>query len=428
MSTRWTTRPDCILAPATFSIAFAAGMLMLALLGAGSAIAGTTLGAIVGEVEIGSGDPTIWRQARTGEELAPGDRVRTGSDGRAEVRLSAGALRIHENSMLRLPDSSTADDRVELEEGYSLFNVLRRMGSHFEVHTPTVVVSVKGTLFGVDVGEAVSEVAVYHGLVGVRDPAADEPIETLVRAGFMAVGGGGLPFEIDVSPGGEPWLDWSDPAPRRSGHSEHGRPSDAVDRIRDQALRRTDTDVIREALKRRPELADRLQRLDDRDDGRNDAAVVKRVRKTVDALPAALDPSESDVDPSSPRDRTGSRRERDRRRGDQIEERVGAFGDRTVDGERPIESIDLEGLEMDPSGPSASTGAMRLSLEDLEGMELDAVVSLIRSLRQARDDLMPGAEGNVNAQNFWDETEANLILNGMDASAAENLVRQLQGN
>jgi len=286
--------------------------LIPALLGASSAMAGTTLGTLAGQVEIGSGDPTVWRQARSGEDLEPGDRVRTGSDGRAEIQMSAGTLRIHENSMLRLPDSATAEDRVELEQGYSLFDILRRMRSRFEVHTPTVVVSVKGTRFGVDVGEAVSEVAVYHGLVGVRDPAADEAIETLVREGFVAVGGGGIPFELDLAPTGDPWRDWSDPTQRPSAAIDRGRPSDEIDRIRNEVRRRTDSDVVREALRRRPELADRLERLDRRDrrnDEPSDPAGDGRAPGLVNGLPAALDPAERGPGRRNLLDRIGSERE-----------------------------------------------------------------------------------------------------------------------
>ena len=121
-----------------------------------------------GTVEIGQGEPPDWRALRAGEPIAANDRVRTGADGRVEIATAAGTLRVHENSMLRLPSSTAAADRVDLERGHSLFDVLRRGGRRFEVHTPTVVVSVKGTRFGVDARGGVGEVAVYHGVVGVR--------------------------------------------------------------------------------------------------------------------------------------------------------------------------------------------------------------------------------------------------------------------
>lgn len=376
MSMRTTTRrPDDSFMARILTLAFIG--LILASFGASSAIAETTLGSIVGQVEIGTGDPTTWREARIGEDLAPGDRVRTGSDGRAEVRMSAGTLRIHENSMLRLPGVDSAADRVELEEGYSLFNVLRRVRSRFEVHTPTVVVSVKGTVFGVGVGEAVSEVAVYRGLVGVRDPAADEAIETLVREGFVAVGGAGIPFELDVLPEGDPWRDWNDPAQRPSAAIERGRPSDAVDRVRSEVRRRTDADVIREAVKRRPELAERLerlerrQRLERRNDEASDPAGGDRAPGSVNGLPAAPDPAERGGGRRNVIDQIGSDREPGRELGDEIEERVRGAGDRTVDGERPLDSIGIGGMDMNESGMPPGSDPMGNPLDDLDDLDLD---------------------------------------------------------
>ena len=40
-----------------------------------------------GEVEAGRGEPPSWQPVVAGEALEPGDRVRTGADGRAEIVL-----------------------------------------------------------------------------------------------------------------------------------------------------------------------------------------------------------------------------------------------------------------------------------------------------------------------------------------------------
>ena len=125
---------------------------------------------ILGRVEIGSGEPPIWRVARAGDPLAPGDVVRTGHDGRAELVLAAGSVRLYGDTLLRLPMASAAPgsaDAVELDEGSSLFDILRRGRDDFEVRTPEVVVSIKGTRFLV-VAEERAEVAVFHGTVGLH--------------------------------------------------------------------------------------------------------------------------------------------------------------------------------------------------------------------------------------------------------------------
>ncbi len=160
-----------------------------------------------GAVELGRGEPPVWKPAASGDTLAAGDRVRTGESGRAELALDGATLRLYPNSLLRLPvpgpDAATS---VDLDSGSSLFDVLRR-GEPFEVRTPEVVVSVKGTRFGVDVGAGDAKVAVFRGLVGVRDSGLDAASEILVQAGFAALGSDH--FELSWHGGDDPWDGWS---------------------------------------------------------------------------------------------------------------------------------------------------------------------------------------------------------------------------
>jgi len=115
-------------------------------------------------------------------------------------------VRLYTNSLLRLPEAAVGgSERVRLDRGRSLFDVLHRSTGRFEVETPEVVVSVKGTRFGVDVRTARAEVAVYRGLVGVRELGATLELETLVREGFAAVGGRDQPFELLLNGAADPW-------------------------------------------------------------------------------------------------------------------------------------------------------------------------------------------------------------------------------
>ncbi len=162
-----------------------------------------------GSVEIGSGEPPVWRAARNGDALAPGDAVRTGADGRAELVLDGATVRLYSSSLLRLPATlgSGGTRAVRMERGRSLFDVLRRSDRpRFEVRTPEVVVSVKGTRFSVDLEDVL--VAVYHGTVGVRE--IDDALirEVLVREGFAAGRGPGQPFELFVHGAADPWDGW----------------------------------------------------------------------------------------------------------------------------------------------------------------------------------------------------------------------------
>jgi len=228
------------------------------------AFAAGELTMVSGQVEVGRGEPAKWAIAKPGDSLAANDRVRTGPDGRVEIKMDAGVLRVHENSMLRLPPAVSEADHVELERGRSLFDVLRRRGRRFEVHTPTVVVSVKGTRFGVDAGDDIGEVTVYRGTVGVRQFGAGETMETLVREGFLATGGVGVPVELDVSTASDPWQDWQ----RFDRAKDHDRRSSTrmrdVERAKATLHRATDADVIIKAAERRPEIAERLKKIQEK--------------------------------------------------------------------------------------------------------------------------------------------------------------------
>ena len=78
---------------------FAALALALPLLGAG----GPRIASLEGEVERGAGQPPAWREARIGELLFPGERIRTGAGGRAELALGGHTVRMSESTTLRLP-------------------------------------------------------------------------------------------------------------------------------------------------------------------------------------------------------------------------------------------------------------------------------------------------------------------------------------
>jgi hypothetical protein len=216
-----------------------------------------------GQVEIGSGEPPVWRVAREGDPVAPGDVVRTSHDGRAELALSAGRIRLYGDTVLRLPAASAepgSADAVALDEGVSLFDILRRGRDDFEVRTPEVVVSIKGTRFLV-VAEARAEVAVFHGTVGLRREA--EPArELLVREGFAAVGGHGRSFELVWSGAPDPWDAWFEggPPPRAPESAAGGSVEVAslIDAAKAAARARARGAAVEQAVDRHPKVAARL--------------------------------------------------------------------------------------------------------------------------------------------------------------------------
>lgn len=208
-------------------------LLCLAVLAALALLAPTWPGARIslatGSVEVGRGEPPVWKAADEGDALGAGDRVRTGEDGRAEIALEGSTLRLYPNSMLRLPEPAASDTTsVEMDRGTSLFDVLHRGKSSFEVRTPEVVVSVKGTRFGVGVDDDddAASVAVYRGVVGVRGDAGPNLSETLVHAGFAAHGGG-KSLQLSWHGGDDPWESWGQGGPK-PGTLGHGKRREAT--------------------------------------------------------------------------------------------------------------------------------------------------------------------------------------------------------
>jgi hypothetical protein len=243
-----------------------------------------------GRVEIGSGEPPIWRAARAGDPLSPGDVVRTGHDGRAELVLAAGSVRLYGDTLLRLPAASSAPgsaDAVELDEGSSLFDVLRRGRDDFEVRTPEVVVSIKGTRFLV--AEAGAEVAVFHGTVGLHRESQPAR-ELLVREGFAALVEPGRPFELRWTGAPDPWSSWSEggsppraPEPAASGSAQT---ASLIEAARAAARERSRSAAVEQAVDRHPKLADRLAEVVG--SGRGEAIA-------LEPIPGALDPSPADL-------------------------------------------------------------------------------------------------------------------------------------
>ena len=182
--------------------------------------------------------------------LRAGDSVRTGRGARAEIDLGTGTVRLFEASLLRLPPEAMRPEgpsAVGLEAGDSLFEVRpRKPGDPFEVRTPEVVASVKGTRFSVQLAQDGAAVSVFSGLVGVRGPKASHDSEVLVRSGFAALGGANKPFELSLQSSIDPWQRWKDgaPPPPAPASPSAARDGDSVDDAKGAALRAVAPEVL----------------------------------------------------------------------------------------------------------------------------------------------------------------------------------------
>ena len=161
---------------------------------------------VAGTVSTASGTVQVQRAAGLvaagpGTAVNVGDRVITGPGGHAVITLTDGSqLELGESSNLVVDSHALAPAGGRAATQVSLFGgVLRSVvdatggAPNFEVHTPNAVAAVRGTRWDTaySEGEArptygdcrkFTDVVVYEGVVGVRNPAATAGID--VPAGY----------------------------------------------------------------------------------------------------------------------------------------------------------------------------------------------------------------------------------------------------
>ena len=144
-----------------------------------------------GPVEVRPLGEAVWRAGTLKAVLHPGDMVRTGPGGAAEVAFVHGVFRMDENTVIILPPprpspvaaGGPTGIRLLLYRGRALFQILKdRLEGSFDVITPSVIVGVKGTIFGVEQGAAVG-VVIFDGSVQVVPTGQPEAPPVTVAAG-----------------------------------------------------------------------------------------------------------------------------------------------------------------------------------------------------------------------------------------------------
>lgn len=420
----------------------ALAFVLASLLGAPrAAFADAVVRQLSGRVEVGRGEPPVWTPLATGQVVLPNERVRTGPDGRVELALEDSTLRVHENSLLALPPATADAVQVELESGRSLFDVLRREGRRFEVRTPTVVVSVKGTRFGVEAGEQAGVVSVYRGTVGVRATQASEVVETLVREGFLATGGGDQPFELDVVPTGDPWSTWQQFQTGSPSSSATEAPTTELERARASLRHATDGEVLKRAAERRPEIAERLrQHVAETKAAPTEASEADGEKKTpresgpAPAAPAALDDLEGGGDGrGDPSEKPGGRIESadDGGLGGRDPAGDGHDAVRIDDAIRSVDSIDpvLPAKEVDATAVAPEVREIQRDLLDVRRVDgsLKAVDSVVDVPTLTGGAPLGNGETTLSTDHLasYDPREVMLLMNALQElqAASDSLAR-----
>ena len=96
--------------------------------------------------------------------LCAGDEVFSLSKGKALISYDKGELVLAANSRLRVKSAG----QMEALEGQLLFDIEKQANEVVQVHTPLIVIGVKGTRFLLSLAEPMSAVALVSGLIDVK--------------------------------------------------------------------------------------------------------------------------------------------------------------------------------------------------------------------------------------------------------------------
>jgi ferric-dicitrate binding protein FerR (iron transport regulator) len=117
---------------------------------------------------------------KPGDELDPGEQVRTGSGSHAMLRLSDGSLvEMNERAQFGV-SAQRKDTTIQLDRGNIIVQAAKRKTGHLYVAADDVKVSVTGTVFSVNHGIKGSRVSVIEGEVRVAGNGADGLFHTAV--------------------------------------------------------------------------------------------------------------------------------------------------------------------------------------------------------------------------------------------------------
>ena len=116
------------------------------------------------------------------------DVVKTDRAGRMRIELADGSLlSLSSDAQLQIVEHDTRRQKTFLQLLYGRLlataNHIRKSGGEFEVNTPTAVVGVVGTKFGVKADPASTDVLCKEGAVRVRNADPNVAGEVVVRAG-----------------------------------------------------------------------------------------------------------------------------------------------------------------------------------------------------------------------------------------------------
>jgi hypothetical protein len=193
-----------------------------------------------------------WWPARTGSKIPHGSSIATGSSGFLIVARAGESITVRPNSRVELPGEATAG-QVRQAAGDLRYRITRAPDRRFAVETPYLSLLVKGTVFGVVVGDRGAEVQVSEGRVQV-DAARGQVVELNPGQSARIAAHGQADLEVRSAPE-SPFV--AAPSPHRSiaatyANDDIGWTTRSLPPVADQGPRRSDRTVSLRAGSSRP--------------------------------------------------------------------------------------------------------------------------------------------------------------------------------
>jgi hypothetical protein len=162
------------------------------------------LGAVSGDVGLLSQGADTWIAPQPGLPLEPGDHIRTGEDGRAEIAFSDKALwALEPQTEVVTEHTDTHRGRIDLNAGVLIGKVDSEQAAgsaqRWEFYTPAAVIAIRGTEFVLDVSQKEgTRLGVFEGTVEMQPAETAEGQEPPqdIAAGHEALAQRNRPIQI----------------------------------------------------------------------------------------------------------------------------------------------------------------------------------------------------------------------------------------
>jgi hypothetical protein len=165
---------------------------------------------IQGNVSTERGDNGEWNAATVNTPVAPGDRVSTGNDSRAEVQLDgSNVVRLSSNASAKVATLARNQIQIQVDEGLITYSILRGSDAAVEIDTPNVAIRPRGEgQFRIQVNNAAETRMIVR--YGSADVATQQGSTTITEGQTITVAGTDNPqYQISNAPARDEWDTWN---------------------------------------------------------------------------------------------------------------------------------------------------------------------------------------------------------------------------